>query len=1094
MVRFVGARSLPALVWVFALVASVSIGILGYADATTTEVTCSPATVLVNDPTVVLVTVTDAGGAHNPSGDVSLSSSGSGSFGDLSPTLAPSGGGVSTCSTSYTPTSAAADTEIHTIGASYPGDGTSGASNGSFNLAAVNKRPCNVSLVLSKSSAFANETVTITVTVRDASSADPVNVPSGTVTFTSSNAGNFSATSRSLVNGSCTVNYTPTDPCSLSHNLEAAYGGSSVHLTARGTASLTIKKRQTQVAITTSGSGPYTLEATVSDSSDGTKVTPQGTIDWAYQGGTPATGHVSPATSTVDGSGKATTTYYVDDSTAFLHAVTATYTPSGCTHAGSANYVTIQKTPPSGICWDAGLAILIVNNVVFALNLASDIVAVIPDFDFGDPIAFSLKAVAYGLSFDLDFDGIPAFMEGIMGLSVISGDTDGDGLGDGEEVDLANGQYSADAPLPCSCPNPKFADSDGDGLSDGDELYLYQTQMCNPDTDGDGVSDGDEVATWSFPDARDHANPLEADTDGDGLPDALEINQGCNGGADGYVNCADSDGDGLPDGMDTAANLVSASLKVGTKYAGTPGHTPYQTVMLGSGDGEELVSDSLSSIADPDSDGDGLKDGVEVQMGLNPLDWDTDNDGRSDGGEVLGTGPIPTDPFDPDTDDDGLLDSAELFGANPTNPVMADTDGDGLCDGGGVSRTPSHTGTCALCTAGTGGHPNPQGLGEDEDGDGSWDALAETNPNQPDTDGDAVGDGIEKLGFSTLRQWMIPAADELGRGITVTYPACGCMNPLNPDTDGDGLLDGYEDQNHDGNFDFLRSDFDWAASPLLGPAMPQPKETNPCDRDTDHDGLNDYQERFQPNPGSAYPFNPTNPLDMDSDNDWMLDGAEVSYVCVPIQYIPIDSDADGRFDEDPIDGVDNDADGLIDEDPVDFTIHSVAMLNPTDRDSDSDGLIDGLDPDPCNSVLIPAVNPPQDLTRDTDQDGFSDFDEFIAGTNPNDPQDRPAAFAKVDLDLDQSADDQTWLEHRAGAATATSVAIDLDSNGLVDLRLPLRNVQNVRRGDFDGDGQTDDVRYTAEYALSSNLLPHVAMTIDDYNGDFVIDRVTAASK
>ncbi|MCX6092304.1 MAG: hypothetical protein NTX23_05515 [Candidatus Bipolaricaulota bacterium] len=1049
---------------VLAAALAMVMGLVGFAGTTTNGV-CTPASVLVNDSTTVSVTVTDAGGAHNPTGDVTLASSGSGSFADSSLTLTPGAAGVSTCSTSYTPTGAAADTETHTISLSYPGDGTSDPSTGSCAVT-VNKRPCNVSVTLSANSAFANETISVTVTVNDAS-APPSNVPTGTVHFTSSNAGQFSSTTATLVGGTCTVNYTPTDPCAMSHNITAAYAGSGVHLAANGSASLNIKKRQTQIDMALSGSGPYSITATVKDTSDGTKVTPQGTVDWAYQGGTPATGHVSPASSTLDGSGNATTTYIVDDANAFLHAVTATFTPSGCVHAGSANYVTIQKTPPTGYCWDAGLAILIINNVVFALNLASDIVGVIPDFDFGDPIAFSLKAVAYGLSFDLEYDGIPAIMEGIMGLSAVSGDTDDDGLGDGEELDLANGMYSSDL-LPCSCPNPKFADSDRDGLLDGDELYLYQTQMCTADTDGDSLVDGVEVDTWGYSDARDHSNPLEVDTDGDGLDDVQEIAEGCTGGADGYVNCADSDGDGLQDGMDTNANLVSAASRVGTKYVGTPGQTPYATTLAGSGDNEELAADALDSIGDPDSDGDGLSDGVETQMGLNPLDWDSDNDGRCDGDEVLGMGPIPTDPTDPDTDDDGLLDSAEVFGSNPTNPVVADTDGDGLCDGG--SRTPSHTGTCALCTAGIGGHPNPQGFGEDEDGDGSLDVLSETNPNQPDTDADGVGDGIEKLGFSTSRQAMIPAADLFGRATNVTYPSCGCMNPLNSDTDGDSLFDGYEDANHDGNFDFLPSDFDRGP----GVPIPSPRETSPCDPDTDHDGLPDYQERFQPNPASFFPSNPTNPLDHDTDNDWLSDGAEVHWTCVAPSF-NLDPNADG----------------------VDEYVTMTALggvLDPTNPDSDADGYIDGLDPNPCWSEPILIAVPHGAFPLDTDGDGYGDMDEVAAGTDPLNPNDHPVALV-VDLDQDAATTDRLWLEDPNKDGVAESIVLDIKSDTLVDARIAVIAARDVERGDFDGDGATDDVRYTVRYVVMNTRYGQTILriTVMDLDGNVTPDSASLTS-
>lgn len=58
-------------------------------------------------------------------------------------------------------------------------------------------------------------------------------------------------------------------------------------------------------------------------------------------------------------------------------------------------------------------------------------------------------------------------------------DTDGDGLLDATEIDIAMGS---------GCPSPTDADSDDDGLSDGEEVELG-TDPCNPDSDGDGVDD-----------------------------------------------------------------------------------------------------------------------------------------------------------------------------------------------------------------------------------------------------------------------------------------------------------------------------------------------------------------------------------------------------------------------------------------------------------------------------------------------------------------------------------------------------------------------------------------------------------------------------
>jgi hypothetical protein len=77
----------------------------------------------------------------------------------------------------------------------------------------------------------------------------------------------------------------------------------------------------------------------------------------------------------------------------------------------------------------------------------------------------------------------------------------------------------------------------------------------------------------------------------------------------------------------------------------------------------------------PDSDGDALIDGIEVQLKLNPLNPDTDSDGLKDGDEVS----LGTDPLKPDTDSDGLVDGKE--NQNCPNYLNPDTDGDGIVDG-----------------------------------------------------------------------------------------------------------------------------------------------------------------------------------------------------------------------------------------------------------------------------------------------------------------------------------------------------------------------------------------------------------------------------
>jgi hypothetical protein len=58
-------------------------------------------------------------------------------------------------------------------------------------------------------------------------------------------------------------------------------------------------------------------------------------------------------------------------------------------------------------------------------------------------------------------------------------DNDNDGLTDAQEADFKTDPF-----------NP---DTDGDGLFDGEEVNIYHTDPLNPDTDGDTYKDGSEV-------------------------------------------------------------------------------------------------------------------------------------------------------------------------------------------------------------------------------------------------------------------------------------------------------------------------------------------------------------------------------------------------------------------------------------------------------------------------------------------------------------------------------------------------------------------------------------------------------------------------
>jgi outer membrane protein OmpA-like peptidoglycan-associated protein len=83
-----------------------------------------------------------------------------------------------------------------------------------------------------------------------------------------------------------------------------------------------------------------------------------------------------------------------------------------------------------------------------------------------------------------------------------------------------------------------------------------------------------------------------------------------------------------------------------------------------------------------DSDGDGLTDDLEEQLGTDPHNPDTDGDGLTDGEEYL---TYHTNPLDPDSDHDGLTDGEEVK-VYRTDPNNKDTDGDGLTDGEEVKK------------------------------------------------------------------------------------------------------------------------------------------------------------------------------------------------------------------------------------------------------------------------------------------------------------------------------------------------------------------------------------------------------------------------
>ncbi|HET7690442.1 MAG TPA: hypothetical protein VFK41_08690 [Nocardioidaceae bacterium] len=364
-----------------------------------------------------------------------------------------------------------------------------------------------------------------------------------------------------------------------------------------------------------------------------------------------------------------------------------------------------------------------------------------------------------------------------------------------------------------------------------------------------------------------------------------------------------------------------------------------------------------------DTDGDGLTNGQEAQLGTDPTKADTDGDGLTDGSEINSYG---TDPLDSDTDDGGVPDGAEVFrGTDPlnasddvptlndadgdgltdteeaqlgTDPNKADTDGDGLTDGAevnthGTDPLDSDTdnggvGDGAEVDNGTNPVNNPgDDLPETNDPDGDGLTNAEetqlgTDPNKADTDEDGLTDGEEVNTYGTDPLDFDTDNGGVGDGAEVnagTNPVNNPSDDLPPvdDSDGDGLRDTEEGQ--------------------LG--------TNPNDPDSDDDGLTD---------GAEVNTHGTDPLDADTDDGGVSDGAEVTNGTNPV---------DNPGDDLPA-PVDTDGDGLTDAEEVQYgTII-------TDPDSDGDGLTDGAE------VHTHGTDPTK---PDTDSDGLGDKAEVDSG-------------------------------------------------------------------------------------------------------------------
>lgn len=414
-----------------------------------------------------------------------------------------------------------------------------------------------------------------------------------------------------------------------------------------------------------------------------------------------------------------------------------------------------------------------------------------------------------------------------------------------------------------------------------------------------------------------------------------------------------------------------------------------------------------------DQDDDGLSDEYEDSIpGLDKTKADTDNDGASDKLEVQTLG---TDHTDPDSDDDGLLDGEEW--ALGTNPMFADSDWDDLSDFDEVK-------------------------------------VYLTDPLCQDTDGDALTDAYE-----VYHKWDIsnitPTVTEV---IIGGNPYNDRTDPLNSDTDGDSIVDG--DEGETGCYYGLDSLYNDTAGSGFdpNPLIFNYGYTHPLDADTDDDSyLQLYNGMIDSQAG------PSGELGY-----WLMDmndGAEIAGFWIIVYDSegeperkqvftnPCNPDTDGDTgvtDRTPQPGAWLNSDG--------YELAQTPPTDPTDGDTDDDGLLDGLE-----GVLNQNSNHTSPTDPDTDDDGLFDMQEMLLGCDPRAPD--------TDLDMIPDGDEfyvfftnpYLWDSDMDGLGDGEEVYLwhtnpmqdDSDGDRLLDGQEVLTYGSDPMDEDGDNDGLTD---------------------------------------
>jgi ELWxxDGT repeat protein len=414
------------------------------------------------------------------------------------------------------------------------------------------------------------------------------------------------------------------------------------------------------------------------------------------------------------------------------------------------------------------------------------------------------------------------------------------------------------------------------------------------DDDGDGASDLNETGTGIYNGTGDMGtDPLDPDTDDDGICDGPnDVLPQCIGGPDSNPFGTGPLGPTVLVNNTMTAPLLPANAVPGATWELSPqlpaGLTFDSTTGIITGTPTQTMDNTTFTM---------WANTTVPSMSIFSTFWlevleDTDGDGMPD--TLPEDYPDTNPPYDLiedlDDDNDGMSDEDEaLIDTDPTNP---DTDGDGFCDGNGTGD--------GNCYAGPDSHPLDPLLPVNTDGDGFPD-------DDPDGEGGLIADDDDDNdGFLDTREMECESDPLNATDIPQDLDGDGICDAMDDDIDGDGLFNliendsGIYNSSIDTGTDPRNADTDGdgvcdgPASPVTSNCTVGP-DAFPLDpaahTDTDGDGFPD--ELFG-NSTSTPPLE----LDLDDDNDaWSdLDEAACGTDSLDDTSIPADTDADGVCD------------------------------------------------------------------------------------------------------------------------------------------------------------------------------------------------------